>query len=131
MVFARQWFAGTLLRRHACRGPCRRSCCKLLKIFLCALSCALRRLIPTKAKSCLTFCKKISTPLKKALEKQNTVLREPKANRPVMHVLCFGQTIPLMWATRTALTILLSFMGIFTPCVCQAMLRAVLHVKTR
>ncbi|MEI8642078.1 hypothetical protein P4S68_17330 [Pseudoalteromonas sp. Hal099] len=86
MVFARQWFAGTLIENMPVEDGVT-ALKEAAKDFpLCS---ELRVETPdtNEGKELLTFCEKISTPLKKALEKQNTVLRELKANRPVMHVL--------------------------------------------
>jgi len=86
MVFARQWFAGTLLENMPVEDRVSAVVEAAKDFTLCS---ELRVETPdtNEGKELLTFCKKISTPLKKALEKQNTVLREPKANRPVMHVM--------------------------------------------
>ena len=85
MVFARQWFAGTLLENMPVEDRVSAVVEAAKDFTLCS---ELRVETPdtNEGKELLTFCKKISTPLKKALEKQNTVLREPKANRPVMHL---------------------------------------------
>jgi 23S rRNA (cytidine2498-2'-O)-methyltransferase len=86
MVFARQWFAGKLVENMPVEDRVS-AVVEAAKDF--ALCSELRVETPdtNEGKELLTFCKKISTPLKKALEKKNIVLREPKANRPVMHAL--------------------------------------------
>ncbi|ALU44387.1 23S rRNA (cytidine(2498)-2'-O)-methyltransferase RlmM [Pseudoalteromonas rubra] len=86
LVFARQWFAGVLLSKM----PVEDRVSEIKQVVgdfpLCG---DLRVETPdtNEGKELSKFCKKFSTPLAKALEKQNKLTRDHKAHKPVLHVL--------------------------------------------
>ncbi|WP_440053866.1 23S rRNA (cytidine(2498)-2'-O)-methyltransferase RlmM [Pseudoalteromonas sp. T1lg65] len=86
LVFARQWFVGRQLINMPIED--RVSVIKeaVVDFPLCG---DLRVETPdtNEGKELSKFCKKFSTPLSKALEKQNKLTREHKPTKPVLHVL--------------------------------------------
>ncbi len=86
MVFARQWFVGKLVDKMPMDDRVGAIAEAASDFPLCG---ELRVETPdtNEGKELTTFGKKITTPLKKALEKQDTLLREQVKNRPVLHVM--------------------------------------------
>ncbi len=86
MVFARQWFTGVQVAKMPIDDRVGAIAEAAKEFPLCG---ELRLETPdtNQGKELSTFCKKITTPLRKALEAQNTLLDKQVKNRPVMHVL--------------------------------------------
>lgn len=86
MVFARQWFTGTLVDNMPLDDRVSAIVDAAAEFPECG---DLRVETPdtNEGKELSKFCKKISTPLKKSLEKRSKVTRELAEKKPVMHVL--------------------------------------------
>ncbi|MCG7568288.1 23S rRNA (cytidine(2498)-2'-O)-methyltransferase RlmM [Pseudoalteromonas sp. CnMc7-15] len=86
MVFARQWFVGKQIARMPIDDRVT-SLCEAAKEFPLCGELRVETCDTNDGKELSKFCKKISTPLAKGLEKQETLLRQQVKNRPVLHVL--------------------------------------------
>ncbi|ESP95256.1 MULTISPECIES: 23S rRNA (cytidine(2498)-2'-O)-methyltransferase RlmM [Pseudoalteromonas] len=86
LVFARQWFTGTLLTNMPLEDRVGEIKQCVADFPLCG---DLRVETPdtNEGKELSKFCKKISTPLAKSLEKQNKLTRSIKPQKPVLHIL--------------------------------------------
>ncbi|AUJ69157.1 23S rRNA (cytidine(2498)-2'-O)-methyltransferase RlmM [Pseudoalteromonas sp. NC201] len=86
LVFARQWFVGSLHTHMPIEDRVSVIKAAVEDFPLCG---ELRVETPdtNEGKELSKFCKKFSTPLSKALEKQNKLTREVKPAKPVLHVL--------------------------------------------
>lgn len=86
MVFARQWFVGKQIARMPIDDRVT-SLCEAAKEFPLCGELRVETCDTNDGKELSKFCKKISTPLAKGLEKQETLLRQQVKNRPILHVL--------------------------------------------
>lgn len=86
LVFARQWFVGQLVEDMGQENRVSPLVGAALDLPKCG---ELRVETPdtNESKALSTFCKKITTPLSKALEKQQKLTRQLKPNLPVLHIL--------------------------------------------
>jgi 23S rRNA (cytidine2498-2'-O)-methyltransferase len=86
LVFARQWFVGTLVDKMPLEDRVS-AICEAVKTFPLCGELRIETTDTNDGKALQGFCKKINIPLSKALVKQETLLAQSVTNRPVMHVL--------------------------------------------
>ncbi len=86
MVFARQWFAGVLLKDMPIEDRVGEIAEAVKNFPACG---ELRAETPdsNEGKELLTFCKKISVPLRHKLTKQVKLLKKPSKTSPILHVM--------------------------------------------